>query len=173
MKFGFREPADLIKFLAERMQYVGHYVELGVFQGYTFNQVAPLCELATAVDIAAVGRHLNFGEFHQMTSADFLVNVLPGLPDIDLALIDADHSFESSLADFLGLLPRVKIDGLVCLHDTFPAGPEYTDAANCGDSYRTAAYLREHAGPLGIEVVTLPIPHGMTIARRWTQTKLT
>lgn len=163
--FGFREPADMMRFLAQRMN-VDHYLELGVFHGFTFNQVAPLCRLATAVDIAPVGRHLNFGDFFEMPTNDFLINVLFRMPPVNLALIDADHSHEASLADFFGLLPHCTINGVICLHDTYPASEEYTVPEHCGDSWKTAEYLRDHAAILGVEVVTLPIPHGITIVRK-------
>jgi hypothetical protein len=170
--FGFREPAAMLRFLAERMD-VEHYVELGVFQGFTFNQVAPLCREASAVDIAPVGRHLNFGNFFEMPTDEFLRKALPGLPPVDLALIDADHSHEASLADFMGLLPHCRLNAIVCLHDTYPESEEYTVPEHCGDSWKTAEYLRDHAVVLGVEVVTLPIPHGITIARKIRHTKLT
>lgn len=155
----------LIELLAERMR--PRYLELGIWRGETFLQVAHLCEIAVAVDTK---RQIpDNGHFFEMTTTEFLQNHGPTLAPFDLVFIDADHSHEASLSDFLLVRPLMRINGLILLHDSFPESERFRDPGLCGDVCLTADLLAKRNRELAIEVVTLPIPPGVTIVRCLTE----
>lgn len=144
------------------------YVEIGVQNGYTFNQVAPRVERAVAVDIAPtpkVVRSANV-EVYQMPSLEWA----KGWKDqIDFVLIDADHHKEAVLADFDAVSPFVREGtGLIFLHDTHPVMPRLAEAGWCRDAWRSAEEIRfSEKYRAGFEIVTLPGPWaGLSIIRK-------
>jgi len=58
-------------------------------------------------------------EHYRMRSAEFFERYEDfGLPEIDLAFIDGNHSYDNVRADFLGALRRMRKNGYLLLHDT-------------------------------------------------------
>ena len=82
--------------------------------------------------------------------------------------IDADHKFESSLSDFELILPYVNEDGLIFIHDTYPASVKWTNPGFCGDSYKTAEFIRKNYYDK-CEILTLPLHPGISIIRKCTK----
>lgn len=157
---------DLIELLARRMR-PSLYVELGVGDGeWTIRRVARFCGRAVGVDIAAPAIRDERYAFHHGTTEQFIRETLPSLGPVELAFIDADHSAAAVEADFLGLLPYVALDGVVVLHDTYPENEHFVEPQRCGDCWTFAMSLRHRAVSLGIEVMTLPCPPGLTLVRR-------
>ena len=139
------------------------YVEFGVQSGFTISAVAPFCGRAVGCDVRRYPLTETRGfEFHQVDTEQFCREVLPTLPPVELALIDADHDAGAVLRDFQFLAEYAAPNALICLHDTFPESRQQTDPLFCGDSYRVPDLLRG----LGFhDVLTLPIPPGLTIVR--------
>lgn len=90
------------------------------------------------------------------------------LPDgllLDMVFIDADHTHEQSLADFINIAPHVRPGGSIAMHDTYPRNKAYTAPDKCGGVYKTAWHIRQHmAGEF--EIATLPFYNGVSIIRR-------
>jgi hypothetical protein len=81
----------------------------------------------------------------------------------DVVFIDADHDADAVLRDLNMALAHVHDHGLIVMHDTFPAGPEWIVPERCGTAYRAA---RKLAGRTDIESVTIPFHPGVTIIRK-------
>lgn len=142
------------------------YLELGVRDGHTIRKVLPFAQRAIGVDIRKDPSLNAFPiEFYEMTTDAFFERARNSGLVVDMALIDADHRHESSLRDFDNLLPFVAQDGFIFLHDTYPINERYTQPNLCGDSWRTAHYVRSHYGRK-CEIVTLPIQPGLSIVRK-------
>jgi hypothetical protein len=156
---------DLLELLARRMR-PELYVGLGIGWAECMRRVAPHCTRAIGVDITPPPGAIEGFEFFHGTSTDFLANVLPQTPFVELALIDADHRHEASLQDFESLLPCVKDNGVILLHDTYPENMQWLSNEGCGDTYRTAEVICRRADEYGVEAVTLPTPPGVTIVRK-------
>lgn len=60
--------------------------------------------------------------FYQMTTDQFYNDVVsPKNTEIDLLMIDSDHSYEQSKIDFENYSKHVRVNGIVLLHDVYPA----------------------------------------------------
>lgn len=155
---------DLLERIAKNMR-PSLYVEFGVLNGESLERVARHSEYAVGVDINSPPplRGANI-EFHKMTTARFCEEVLPKLPPVEMAFIDADHKYPAPVEDFNRVWPYVAPNGLVFLHDTWPSTPERATAAWCNDAWRTTGALREIYPAL--EFVTLPLDPGLTIVRK-------
>lgn len=76
-------------------------------------------------DAAQVERHFaRFGvadlvQHHRLRSAEFFERYgALGLPGIDIAFIDGNHSYEDVRHDFAASLRHMRRNGVLCLHDT-------------------------------------------------------
>jgi hypothetical protein len=144
------------------------YLEMGVYTGETFNLVAPLFKEAWAVDADArmydfIKNNANLKWYLQYTD-DFILN-LDSRAQFDMVFIDANHQHEQSLRDFTGIVPYVKENGLIILHDTYPPNKEFLSPSLCGDTYKTAWYIRQHFRD-DFEIVTIPYCYGVSIVRK-------
>lgn len=89
-------------------------------------------------------------QLHPLTSAAFFADpakTAPLLSRIDLAYIDGDHRFPAVLADFIGLEPLMRPDGVIAVHDVWPideltAQPERTTGFYTGDVWRLIPCLK-------------------------------
>lgn len=169
MPFGKNSHIDIIKSIAtglHKAKSLKRYLELGIRTGACFNVIAPLAEEAYAVDIHKYYRYIknkNVIWFHGKT-VDFL-NKCDKNKKFDLVFIDADHRHKASLTDFKLVLPLVNDNGLILLHDTYPTCEELTSRKYCGDTYKTAAYIRKHFSNQ-CEITTLPFYFGISIVRK-------
>jgi len=83
----------------------------------------------------------------------------------DMVFIDADHSYEQSLKDFMNVKDRVIENGFVFMHDTSPYHISYTDKSLCGDTWKAAKWIKNNLANEW-EVLTIPINPGLTILKR-------
>lgn len=158
------------------------YVELGVKNGYTFNQVAPVVKRAIGVDIKP-GRGVKKRDniyIYPWTTEKF-IEWWPEHNDnqyIDMVFIDADHNYKAVLEDVSGIMPYVKPDtGLILMHDTYPVHEELMSNSYCGSAYKIVKDMKKLNKEIediergeGLEVLTLPGPWaGLTILRKTTK----
>lgn len=145
------------------------YLELGVKNAVTFNQIVPLVKKAVAVDIKDA-RNKKMGEFHLMTT-DKYFEQLDENEKFDIIFIDADHKFVSVRKDFENSLKHLNHLGIIFLHDSDPITKEYTLNNKCGDCYKIVDYIRKNHPEL--DAVTLPVNvAGLTIVRYKDQRRL-
>lgn len=150
------------------------YVELGVKGGYTFNAVAQCSQIerAVAVDIAPMTNIITGDKIqhYQCSSREFQEKWKQKKNrGIDLLFIDADHSKEAVLDDFMRMSPYVtSYTGLICMHDTYPVKSELMVDGYCSNAWEAVRELRYDANFNDMfEFLTLPGPWaGMTIARK-------
>lgn len=152
-----------IPLLAERMK-PSLYLEMGVRGGQCISRVAPHAGRSIGVDLVWPGNTEGY-EFFQCSTREFIDSHLPKFRGVELCFIDADHRHESVLADYEGVRPFMADSGIIILHDTFPEEEWRTGFHESGDCWRTASYIREHASEYNIEIVTLPVPPGLSIIR--------
>jgi len=146
------------------------YLELGVRDGSNFKVVAKHCEKAIAVDIAPPAFPLNSNMEYYTMSTDEYFDKLDKNIMFDVVFIDADHSHEQSLKDFMNVKDRVIEDGFIFMHDTYPYDPVFFDKHACNDVYKTALYIKQNFID-EFEIVTLPINPGVTIIKKINRTK--
>jgi len=143
------------------------YLELGIKKGTCFNIIAPLAKKSYAVDIDNCYKYIkdnkNFNWYHG-ASTDFLKSHNRG-KKFDLVFIDADHKHESSLSDFELVFSLVNDNGIILLHDTYPTKEELINSKYCGDSYKTADYIRKNYSDV-CEICTLPFYYGVSVVRK-------
>lgn len=149
---------DVIRFLIEITK-PQSYLELGLYEGETFEVANSLVSQCVGVDIKDV-RKQKIGEFHEMTTHDFFAR---NNQMYDMIFIDADHSFKSVKADFLNSLNILRPGGTIILHDTDPVEKKYVDPGYCGDAYKINKYLKSLPH---INFLVLPVhTEGLTIVR--------
>lgn len=147
------------------------YLELGVREGHTFLPVSQYCTKAIGVDAFTP---LSFElqpnmEFH-MTTTDNYFATLDSSIKFDAVFIDADHSHEQSLKDFINVKDRVIDDGFIFFHDTYPYDSSMLHPLACNDCYRTALYIKQNFID-EFEVLSLPINPGITIVKKMKRNK--
>jgi len=160
---------SFIEFLASYLK-PDVYVELGVYDGSTFNKVYPHVRgWAYGVDIKPLMDDSDKPNcsITTNTTKEFAVLWSEDIhEDIDLIFIDADHSKEAVLKDAQAFLHWLKLDtGIMVLHDTWPLNKQQTAPGYSGDCYKVTAELKNHYGD-GIEVLTIPVSYGLTLIRR-------
>jgi hypothetical protein len=147
------------------------YLELGVRDGTTFIPASKYCKRAIGVD-AFNDPKFQFQpnmEFYKMMTDDFFANLNPDIK-FDAVFIDADHSHEQSLKDFINVKDRVIDDGFILFHDTYPYNESMLHPYACNDCYRTALYIKQHFID-EFEVLTLPFNPGVTIVKKMRRNK--
>lgn len=142
------------------------YCELGINKGKTFNLVAPVFDVAYAVDVIDFHEHVkhnnNLKWFHGHTSEFFKT-----LTDerFDLVYIDTDCT---TLDDFNGIFPYVKDNGFILIHDTYPPNQsmidDWLEGGMVVDAPDTAWYIRTQREDC--EIATIPFANGISIIRK-------
>lgn len=159
---------DFIELLAKRMK-PDIYLELGLGpDAECMKRVRGYCLRALGVD-KEIPRESFRAEFFHMSTKEFFTHLQVidfALGSIDLCLIDADHSQVQVEGDFFAVLPYMKEDGLILLHDTYPANEEMCAPGYSGDCWKAARDLCLVLGSYNLEIVTLPFPPGLTIVRK-------
>lgn len=141
----------------------GNYVEYGVMVGHSLEVVAPVVNVAYAVDLTVyVPKQKNIRFFNMKTNT-FSRNYLPRIP-FRYAFIDADHKSEQAFIDFEFLYKHCEQDGYIFLHDTYPFSEKYLAPNMCNDCYKTPLKIREKYPD--IEMITLPFQPGVTIVHK-------
>ena len=82
-----------------------------------------------------------------------------------MVFIDADHSHEQSLKDFLNVAPYVIDDGFIFFHDTYPALPYMFAPDKSNNCYKTPGYIKKKLID-NFEVLTLPFNPGVTVVKK-------
>ena len=137
------------------------YLELGTYDGTTFEYIFPQVKRGICVDIVDI-RRSKLGEFYKMTTDEFFTKFQDG---VDVVFIDADHKFESVNKDFENSLKLLNKYGIIILHDTDPISLQYTDPGYCGDSYKMVEYIEKEHPELNI--LTIPVTDtGISIVSR-------
>lgn len=153
------------------------YVELGVKKGYTFYSIAPLVELAVAVDINPIPIDKDYiversgniyskegweVEGYWMKTDQFST---VWKKKIDFLFIDADHKFESVLNDIAMMTKFLNpYQSLIFLHDTYPVNGHLLSDGYCSTAWKAARYLRSTVADF--EIMTVPGPWaGLSILR--------
>ena len=159
------------------------YLELGIYKPegaqeryshlyrFNFEFIAPLFSESYAVDIDPTCydhiKHIKGSKWFNMLTDDFIANEMPQIGKVDVVFIDADHSFDQSFKDFIGMAPYVAPEGLVFLHDTYP--PIYSEKSfrMCSDTWRTAEKIRDDDNlRKDWEIITLPGWLGLSVLKK-------
>lgn len=135
--------------------------------------------------------------FYEMSTDDFiglyLKDIVKTFGKIEVAFIDADHSFEAVKKDFIGIWKELIPGGIIFIHDTFPCNEFSTQPIFCNDSYKFCSWLKEYVRYLelrdyvgdyksendkfnfenelylsfrDIEIFTIPVQPGLTMIRK-------
>lgn len=166
-KIKAQEFVPLMRFFVDLYQ-PDVYVEIGIQDGVTFNQISPFVKEAYAVDIlpmSLVKRTENV-IICQSPSLEF-AKQWDKSKRIDLLFIDADHNKNKVLADFEAWSPYVTPGtGLILLHDTYPSAPYLLKKGWCSSAWEAASLLHRSKEYGNWEIVTLPGPYsGISILR--------
>lgn len=147
------------------------YVEIGIWQGYTFNRIAPLVKLAVAVEINDCADKLiklpQVQFIHGASPAVVEDWIAQGSKPIDFLFIDAHHKKETVLADFDAWTPFVfEGTGIIALHDTCFPVPRKTAkrpyASDAAWEIRTSKKYRDN-----FEIMSFPGPwSGISFVRK-------
>jgi hypothetical protein len=143
------------------------YVELGVRDGYMFNQISPLVKRAVACDIAPMPNVIRYSHVEVKEMTTFKLSSQWTEP-IDMLFIDADHHRDSVLNDFDRFSPFVKeCTGVIFLHDTYPRFPELTSTEFCNSAWEAAWKIRTDPEYKQFEIFTIPGPYaGLSLIRK-------
>jgi hypothetical protein len=143
------------------------YVEYGVRNGTSIEEISKYVGVAHGVDICNYSPKSNNIRFHKMLTDAFSTTILPTI-SFDYAFIDADHSSSQVLVDFEFIWNHINVGGYIFLHDTYPCDSMFLRPDYCNDCYKTPLLIRERYP--SIEMVTLPLNPGITIIRKHHQT---
>jgi hypothetical protein len=130
------------------------YLELGIYDGNTFNKIVPFVKKAVAVDIKDFRVNKSLGVFHQCTTDTFFNEINTG-NKFDIIFIDADHKFISVMKDFNFALNHLNKHGIIILHDTDPSSQELLQDGYCSDCYKVVNQIKKYYDY--VDIVTLPI----------------
>ncbi len=158
----------LIEFLAEWIK-PEVYMEMGVRTSPVLPKVAKIAKKCIGIDLKKHDFYTDTlpdnVEYYQMSTDQYFEQYKGNIPVIDMVFIDADHSHASSLRDFDNVFPYVRNDGLIFFHDTYPMSRQWICKESCGDSYKTAWYIRQNYKDR-CEILTLPFHPGLSIVRK-------
>src|SRR6185295_18270822 len=80
-----------------------------------------------------------------MSTREFLGADVDAYCPFDLVFIDADHHVDEAWMDFRRVLPHVRDQGLILLHDTYPGSKDRTGLRDCGTVWQVPAdYLHTY-----------------------------
>jgi predicted O-methyltransferase YrrM len=155
---------SFISFLADWIR-PENYLELGVRSGENFITISSKSVKSTAVDLCPISFDLPENAKSYLGSTDDFFNNLDENEKFDLIFIDADHSHEQSLKDFMNCQKFIIEDGFIILHDTYPINDVYLDPSFCNDCYKTPLYIKQNLSD-NFEVLTLPFHPGLTLVKK-------
>lgn len=132
------------------------YVELGLYEGETFNKVVKWAGRGYGVDLN-LNRvkidNIEKSQLYEMDTNSFFEG-WDKSKKIDMAFVDADHKWESALRDLQNILKYLSPGGIVFLHDTDPMNRMYRSPGLCGDSYKLVDMLEADST---LNIVTIPM----------------
>jgi len=157
------KPRILLMTSLAQMINVNVYIELGVRNGQTINEMVKYTKRCIGVDIDNGYAHTydkNI-EFYHMSTNDFIQQ---WTGSIDLLFIDADHNHKSSYEDFLNYKNYITDNGIIILHDTCPCNERMTQKNYCHDTWKTAIKIKENHND-ECEIMTIPDDCGLSLVR--------
>lgn len=143
---------------------IKNYLELGVEHGFNFSETSKKCEKSIGVDIknqlqCEIPENASF--FLGSTDEFFSQNK----EMFDLILIDASHSHENSMSDFIKSSECLNYNGLIIMHDTYPDNEYMVIPELCGEVYKTVLFIKQYFLE-DFECFTLPVHPGITLIRK-------
>ena len=153
----------IINYINKNKTNKGTYIEYGVRDAQTLNDIVDIVDIAYGVDIVNEHKHNDKCLFYQEYTNDFSKNKLPNI-NFDFAFIDADHKFESVIEDFRNIYKYIQSGGYIFLHDTYPSSLGLLDPGFCNNCFLTPIVIKKEFP--NIEILTLPINPGLTIIRK-------
>lgn len=146
------------------------FVEYGASEDITIMKIALECKHVWSVnnddsyDPRVIASVIPNMEGFKMLTHEFNKILQERNPVIDMALINADTSWESSFKKFEELWPYVRSNGLIFIRNTYP-GTDNLLMSLHGNCYITPRKIKEKYSK-DCEIITLPINHGLTIVRK-------
>lgn len=151
------------------------YVEIGIGDGGTFREVSRYSSEAYGCDVkmrVPEGQRIPNGSYFDGESRIFLAGLRARRIIPDLVFIDGDHTHDGARLDLIGVLPILRPDGVVFMHDTWPLEEDMAGIGNSvkpkpwfGDVYKVADWASKNEANLNIQVCTLPALN-MTVIRK-------
>ena len=127
------------------------YLELGLYQGETIKSVSAYTKVSIGVDCIPVELPSNIS-FYCMTTDEFFQSNIDYR--VDMAFIDADHTYKAVKTDLENVLNILNPGGIVFLHDTDPEENWLINPGYCGDCYKL---IKELETDSRINIITYPI----------------
>lgn len=171
---GFRNPfsrpveswhVQFIDFLAKTVK-PEVYLEIGIYEGETFNRVAAPQKIAVDIRQASLDYVGNSEEVIKIHGDSKVLRsfLSESNTKVDLAFIDADHQAESLMQDFMNIKSFMSSRGMVLFHDTYPGTLDFSSPKYCGDGFLAIPRLRSEFPDWNF--VTIPVHPGLTLASR-------
>lgn len=113
------------------------YLELGIYKGATFNNVASKHKVSVDNEQAAM---------YKMTTDAFFAQ-LEKQALFDVIYIDACHEVQHVVRDFNNSVKHLRPGGLIFVHDLIPPNREFTAQHYCGDGYKFLSYYMKAFSP--------------------------
>jgi hypothetical protein len=114
------------------------YLELGLSCGTHFNKLS--IKNKESVDIATDPRPYGKPTYLMSTDDFFKQNN----KKYDIVFIDADHDHKQVIKDFNNAIDVLNDDGVIFLHDLYPAILEQTKKIYCDDSFKILDYFMKN-----------------------------
>jgi predicted O-methyltransferase YrrM len=162
------ETFDHISFLEMMAKWIKpeNYLELGVRDSKCFKVISKYAIKSTGVDMQPL--HTEFKKnmsFYLGSTDQYFESIKDTNIQFDFVFIDADHSHEQSLKDFMNVSKHIVEDGFIFLHDTYPYDPVMLSPDLCNDAYQTPLFIKQNL-IRDFEVITLPFNPGLTIIKK-------
>ena len=146
-------------------------LEIGIAEGRVSRILAKHSVAAIGIDLdpIAIDRVKGLSNFSAYLGDSHLILNhlrLDFADQVSLAFIDGNHIAEHAFEDFKLVLPLMKNEGLILMHDTWPRDVTFTSEANewCGSAWRLPRLIKRHFP--GFEIVTLPFHPGLTLVSK-------
>jgi predicted O-methyltransferase YrrM len=162
------ETFDHISFLETFAKWIKpeRYLELGVRDMKCFRRISRYSVECVGVDMQPLSAKLEKKMiFFHGTTDDYFKSIENANIQFDLVFIDADHSFEQSLKDFMNVSKHVIEDGFIFMHDTYPYDSRMLSPDLCNDAFKTPHYIKQHLFK-EFEIITLPFNPGLSIIKK-------
>lgn len=156
------------------------FLELGLNKGETFNEIIPYATHMHGVDISLglIPKEImnkvdnNFINLYESTTDNFFKNVDSNFK-VDVAFIDANHTFEFVKRDFKNVLNILSPGGIILMHDQDPVSYDFISNENklCGNAYKMVNYIIDNYPECNI--ITLPLEvSGISMVQRKNETRI-
>lgn len=162
------ETFDHISFLEMMAKWIKpeRYLELGVRDLKCFKTISNYAIESIGVDMHNIEMKLKKNmQFFLGTTDQYFDSIKHKGILFDFVFIDADHSYEQSLKDFLNVQEHLMEDGFIFLHDTYPYDPVMLTNDLCQDGYKTPLHIKQKLNA-NFEILTLPFNPGLTIVKK-------